>query len=997
MAIFSAIAGVIVGAIGITGVAATIATGLIGGALAIGVSKLIMPRGSNGSSQQEDAVTGARIQLPPATNNKLPVVYGTAFIGGSIIDAKISTDLQTMWYVIAMSEVTDTGTMSFSEIYYDNKLVTFGANGAVTSLTTNTAGGGEVDSKVNGNLFIYLFPNGSSSGTNTGGQTAIQIMSDNQIAANQRWDGPIYAGGVPAMTNTAFVIVKMKYNQDAGTTQLGAVTAKMTNSLTRPGDCIKDYLLNSRYGCGVDPAQIDNASMAALNSYSDKVVVYTPVGGGTATQPRYRFNGPLDTTKSCLSNLQDMVDACDSWMQYSELTGQWKVVINKAYDETPDPVTFNDLYLVDNNNLVSGITLNPTDLNQTYNQVEYQYPNFNIKDQLDYIFIALQDEYPALLSENEPLNKLTIKNDLVNNFVQAKFIAIRRLLQGREDLIVTFQTDYSGIQVDAGDVIKITNEVYGWTEKLFRVSNVIEEKYPDGSLGAKITAFEYNASIYDDDLDITDFVPEPNTGLNDPNIIGKPNPPTIVLDSANTTYTMKVTGVVPSPGLVRYLDFNYGTSNNSATHTYYTSSTNSNGAPLLAGTSYTVNVNDIPNAANLYWSVTAKNDQVGIRSDSSNVVVWPGSGVTTSKTYTACNASSSGTLVTSDAITGGSIVGGVVTITSGTGALIANTRVANVLSSTQFNLNVAPSTPLSNACIRIATGGIGPENLNFSVGLEVQDEGFTVVNNTSRMNFVGNGVSVTTISPNEATIVIDGAVGSPAFDFEAAGSFSAYNGTFGPFANAASSVNRNQSLVVPGLIEMVNSGGSWVPQSYTQSSSDWDPWFQGTASTSDGFGANSTGICAPQLAQYQLIGVNTPGQWLDGGYGWFVIGSSQVSSGAAETDLFNYTGTFNIVSDVDCNVQIGGATFYTTDTLTNTGFILDWATVQTIPLIANRPQTVTTTFHSRGSYIDPNWIVYQMGAAIKNPNSGANVWITTGSWLLEDPNTIWSGGNGWQY
>lgn len=639
MAIFTALAGVIVGAIGITGVAATIATAVIGGAMAFGVSKLIGPRNPGGSvsDQQEDAVTGARIQLPPATNNKLPVVYGTAFIGGSIIDAKISSDLQTMWYVIALAEVTNTmpgnspDNITFDELYYDGKLVTLSGS-SVTALTTNTAGGGEVDTKINGYLDMYLFRNGSYSGVNTGGQSAIQIMSDSAIPANQRWNQGIYtAGGQnPAMTNTAFIIVKVKYNQDAGTTGLGVVTAKITNSRTLPGDCIKDYLLNDRYGCGVPLSAIDQQSLTDLNTYSNKPVVYTPVGGGaTTTQPRYRLNGPVDTSKNCLANLQDMVDACDSWMQYTEITGKWKVVINKAYNETPNSKTLASLYHVTDNNLIGGININPTDLNNTYNQVEYQYPNTYIKDQLDYIFIALQDEYPSLLSENEPLNKLTIKSDLVNNYVQAKFIAIRRLLQAREDLIVTLKTDYSGIQVEAGDVIRITNNIYGWTEKLFRVSNVVEEKDGEGNLFASLTAFEYNNSIYDDDLDITDFIPEDNTGLKDPNIIQKPNPPTVVVDTAATLYEIDVTGVVPPGGLVRYLDFNYGTSNNSATHTYYTTSTNANGAPLTAGQTFKIDVNDIKDAGNLYWSVTAKNDTVGVRSDSSTVISWPGSGVNT--------------------------------------------------------------------------------------------------------------------------------------------------------------------------------------------------------------------------------------------------------------------------------------------------------------------------------------------------------------------------------
>ena len=35
---------------------------------------------------------GNRQQLPPATNNKLPVVYGEAYVGGTVTDLSISED-----------------------------------------------------------------------------------------------------------------------------------------------------------------------------------------------------------------------------------------------------------------------------------------------------------------------------------------------------------------------------------------------------------------------------------------------------------------------------------------------------------------------------------------------------------------------------------------------------------------------------------------------------------------------------------------------------------------------------------------------------------------------------------------------------------------------------------------------------------------------------------------------------------------------------------------
>jgi hypothetical protein len=187
-------------------------------------------------------------------------------------------------------------------------------------------------------------------------------------------------------------------------------------------------------------------------------------------------------------------------------------------------------------------------------------------------------------------------------------------------------------------------------------------------------------------------------------------------------------------------------------------------------------------------------------------------------------------------------------------------------------------------------------------------------------------------------------------------------------------------------------------RTYTQASTDWDPWYQNAASTADGFLANSTGMCKPANAQYQSINfIDSFFSWYDGENGWIAVGPSQTNSSTAEGDQLTYTGTFNVVSDVDCNIQIGGASWYATDTLVEQGYYLDWATVHTVSLTANRPQTITTTFHSRGTNIDPNWIVTKMSAAIKNPTASSNVYITTGAWMIEDPTLAFNGGNGWQY
>jgi hypothetical protein len=589
--------------------------------LTIGISKLIANRAGGKATGAQDA--GARVQLPPATDNKLPVVYGSAYVSPTITDAKISTDQTTMWYVCALAEVTDTtvgSAYTYGNIYYDGRLVTFdGTDPAkVISLTNNSVTPSQVDTKVNGNLYIYLFTNGSSSGVNTGGQSAITILQNSAIAAGDRWTA------TDLMSNCAFAIVKVIYNQDAGTTNLGSLTTQLTNSLYQPGSVIKDYLLNTRYGCAIPLSKIDTASLTALDTYSAATITYTPVGGGSATQARYRIDGPINTGIDCLTNLQTMVDACDSWLQYSELTGQWKVVINQSYT---DYTTLGALYSVDSSNLIGGIEVNPIDLNGTYNQIEVQYPNANIRDQTDFQFLDLFTLSPSLISPNEAINKLNLQLPIVNNAVQAKYIGLRRLYQGREDLVITFATDYSGIQVEAGDVIKVTLSNYNWTNKLFRVSNVAEEKYADGSLGARITAFEYNDSIYADG-NIQDFVPNPNSGgTTDPNNIGTPAAPTVVVGTANTVNMMTITGTVPTPGSVLFIDFNYGNTNVSANHTFYTSVSSANGAPFTAGANVSTTVTNLP-AGNIYWSVTARNQSVGVRGPSSTVANWPGANVT---------------------------------------------------------------------------------------------------------------------------------------------------------------------------------------------------------------------------------------------------------------------------------------------------------------------------------------------------------------------------------
>jgi hypothetical protein len=131
------------------------------------LSKLLAPSPPSQAAQQPEPNPGSRAQTPPAGDNKLPVIYGHAWAGGIITDLSITTDNQTLYYVFALSEVTNTETggtpdnITFGKVYWGGRLCLFNENGyTVTGLKDESTG--EVQD-VNGYMDIYLYRNGSNS------------------------------------------------------------------------------------------------------------------------------------------------------------------------------------------------------------------------------------------------------------------------------------------------------------------------------------------------------------------------------------------------------------------------------------------------------------------------------------------------------------------------------------------------------------------------------------------------------------------------------------------------------------------------------------------------------------------------------------------------------------------------------------------------------------------------------------------------------------------
>ena len=487
MAVFTAIASAIVGAIGLSGVLATIATSVIAGGLAYGTARALGV--FKPPSLDQGADPGVSIQLPPATDNKIPILYGKAFTSGPIFDAAISNSNKTMTYCIALSEETQTGTFSVGDIYMNDVELVFTGNTVTSHIDPNQS----TATTYNGNVRVNVYQGGSSGSdvifptSGTGSSTAASAIVPH-------WGANHTANAL------VFAVMQVDYDAENGLTGLPQMTFEMTNSLNNPGDVLYDYLTSDRYGAKLTNADIDvNSIIGTANTqmagYADELVPYTNKANVSTTNKRYEINGMLSTFDSASTNIDKICQASATFFTYNVKDGVFAAIPNRAIStaEKANCLVYND------DNITSKIDISSTELYSLYNGVEIEFMDQNRKDQTNTVLVStpLGDR-----NANEPENILNYKIDMINDNVRAERLANIDLNQSRVATVIQFESDFSGIQTDVGDIIKVTNSLYGWTDKLFRVMRVTEVSGETGMINARMSCIEYSDDYYSNPVSI---------------------------------------------------------------------------------------------------------------------------------------------------------------------------------------------------------------------------------------------------------------------------------------------------------------------------------------------------------------------------------------------------------------------------------------------------------------------------------------------------------------
>jgi hypothetical protein len=436
----------------------------------------------NKAETTENIDKGVRLQIPPASSNKVPVLYGTAHFGGVITDAELSSDNQSMFYCMTLAEKTgnvrstsSSSSYTFKDVYWNDQRCVFRSDGITVDYTVDRTGA--FDRSASGLIQVYCYAGGSSNGVipqNYTGSTpnAYNVMPS--WTANDR------------MTDLTFAVVKITYNRDKGITGLGNFTFEVENSMKDPGDVLYDLFTNNLYGAGISPSLVDTNSLDDLTTYSQTSVNFTDetFGGGQVLADRYQINGLLDTSQNVFINIEKVANSCASWISYDNYQGSFGVIINKTGSSV---ASFN------NSNILTDITIQGTGLTELYNNVKVEFPNRDIRDRSDYVNIEIPN---ADRNANELDSVLNIGYELINEPIQAQLLGLVELKQTRVNLIISFETDYSYMNLKAGEIISVTDEISGFVNKEFRILAITENQTDESPLTLQITALEYDPNIY---------------------------------------------------------------------------------------------------------------------------------------------------------------------------------------------------------------------------------------------------------------------------------------------------------------------------------------------------------------------------------------------------------------------------------------------------------------------------------------------------------------------
>ncbi len=395
----------------------------------------------------EQGAQGILIQKT-GSNAPIPVIYGETRTGGTQVFVKTSgTDNVDLHLAIAICE----GPIeNVTHLYFDDVVA-----------ATNNSSSGDSDSW--------------SIASPWSGKVTVNFRAGTDSQSNiSTLQGQM--GNDPRFRGIAYCYVRLNYDKDKWKNGVPSITFQVKGkkvpstsdgtSLSytdNPANCLLDYLTNTRYGKGIPVSQIDLPSFASAGTHF--------------SNESFHCRGNLFTGVNMYDNIIDLCACCTSAITFGnkyqlipEKTGASVMTIDKT-----NTVGNVDYLLADKQRLINTMKIKYMDQDTEYKD--------NVKV-LDNSTLKTQDNENILLRELYlPFTKTS---------TLATKIGTQMINQSRQSHMISLTTTIAGIKLSVGDIVQVTNETFGITNKKFRVKETTLQ--PGGEVDLILA--EYSDSIY---------------------------------------------------------------------------------------------------------------------------------------------------------------------------------------------------------------------------------------------------------------------------------------------------------------------------------------------------------------------------------------------------------------------------------------------------------------------------------------------------------------------
>ena len=449
------------------------------------------PTGPTNPEQEAQGVTITKA----GTNQPIPVVYGFRRVGGNL--TFVETNGTSNKYLYAVFALCEGEIEGIHKILVEDVELPYPSGATYTPGQVYTVTEGRFANRIQFQVFNGTEDQGQSSLANEtptwptksrklpGVAYVVFRFEWKEIKTQDDANNNPFGGGIPKVQFDVFG----KKVYDVRTHASGLTLANDYANLTKrysfnPANCLLDYMMNPRFGCGLQKEEIDAESFKiAANKYEQTVTYYTGTTGRAMT-----LNYVVNTGAKLYDNVKALIGGCRGIMPYVQ--GRYKLKVEDSGNATDITSTaINIAYDVDKDNVIGGITLQGERKDTKFNEVIVNYvdPDLNFSNQQVYYSVAGDQA-----ADDNELLRQEFTFATVTNKAIAQDLAKLIYLKSRSQKSISFSGTQELLQVEVGDIIRVTDTVLGLNLDTFRVVDIKLNL----DLTVDIAAVEHDATIY---------------------------------------------------------------------------------------------------------------------------------------------------------------------------------------------------------------------------------------------------------------------------------------------------------------------------------------------------------------------------------------------------------------------------------------------------------------------------------------------------------------------